>query len=173
MKRVLAIVSIAALYLIAGAQAASAQTTITMTVTGCEPTSTGVSTIVRGTLTPIPQTPFKISIVSNVQGEVAHISLPAGFDISDATATFLGPAPLGQLTAFAYQDLDGDDFPDPGEIFAISSVKSPCHPGPPGAEQCSNGNWRAFGWFASQGDCVAFFRTRGANPPGQTVPNHP
>jgi hypothetical protein len=166
MKRLVALLSITCLCLLAGAQSASAQTAVTINTTGCVPiTNAGVFTIITGTITPVPQTEYDISVVSNVRGEVFHITLSAGFDISGASVS-VGPAPLGQLTATVFQDLDQDDVLDPAEpVLGSASVHSPCHPGPTHAEECSNGGWQSFG-FASQGDCVAFVRTGGANEPG-------
>ena len=91
MKRLVTLLSITCLCLLAGAQAASAQHTSTLRATGCLPTSTGVFTTLSGTLTPVPQTEFDISIVSTVRGELFHITLPAGFDIS-GTSVSVGPA---------------------------------------------------------------------------------
>jgi hypothetical protein len=31
--------------------------------------------------------------------------------------------------------------------------------------QCKKGDWRTFGVFKNQGDCVSFFATGGKNPP--------
>jgi hypothetical protein len=44
------------------------------------------------------------------------------------------------------------------------------HRGPKGAAQCGNGNWRTFGVFKNQGDCVAWVKTGGANAPGKNKP---
>jgi FG-GAP-like repeat len=38
-------------------------------------------------------------------------------------------------------------------------------PLPASHEECTNGGWRRFGVFKSQGDCVSFVATRGKNPP--------
>ena len=173
MKRLAALLSITCLCLLAGAQSASAQHTVTLSATGCLPTSTGVFTTLSGTITPVPQTEFDISVVSNVRGEVFHITLPAGFDITGAGVS-VGPAPLGRLTSTVFQDLDQDNVRDPSEpILGTTSLHSPCHPGPTRAQQCSNGGWQSFGLFTSQGDCVAYITTLGANEPGQNVPGPP
>ena len=86
----------------------------------------------------------------------------------------VGPAPLGRLTATAFQDLDQDDVRDPTEpVIGTASLTSPCRPGPTRAEQCSNEIWRTFGIFASQGDCVAYVTTLGTNEPGPNEPGPP
>jgi hypothetical protein len=172
MKRAAALLAIIAIGLLTAAPSAPAQTTATATAT-CQPSTEGVSTLLSGTITPVPQTEFDISIVSSVRGQVFHITLPAGFDITGAGIS-VGPAPLGRLTITVFQDLNHNDVRDPGEpILASTFLTSPCRPGPTRAEQCSNGAWRAFGFFNSQGDCVAFVTTGGSNEPGQNVPGPP
>ena len=107
------------------------------------------------------------------EGEVFHISLPAGFNITGISIS-VGPVPLGRLTTTLFQDMDQDDLRDPGEpTLGSTTLTSSCHPDPTRAQQCSNGGWRTFGLFSSQGDCVAFVTTRGANEPGQNVPGPP
>ena len=173
MKRVAALLLTAVGGLLTIVPSASAQSTITLNATGCFPTSGGVLTTLSGSITPVPATDFDISVVSSVKGEVFHISLPAGFDITGASVS-VGPAPLGRLTSTVFQDLDQDDVRDPSEpILATAAVTSRCHPGPARAEQCSNGNWQTFGLFTSQGDCVAWITTQGSNEPGQNVPGPP
>jgi hypothetical protein len=173
MKRLAVLVSVTCVFLVAGAQSASAQHVVTLSATGCQPTNTGVFTIITGTITPVPQTEYDVSVVSNLQGEVFHFTLPAGFDITGVSIS-VGPAPLGRLTSTVFQDLDQDNLRDPSEpILGSASVKSPCHPGPSRAEECSIGGWQSFGLFSSQGDCVAFITSRGTNEPGQNAPGPP
>jgi hypothetical protein len=172
MKRAAAFLSIAVVGLLAAAPSSPAQTTATASAT-CQPSTQGVFTTLSGSITPVPQTEFDLSIVSSVRGEVFHITLPAGFDITAASVS-VGPAPLGRLTITVFRDLNQNDVRDPGEpILASTALTSPCRPGPTRAEQCSNGGWQAFGFFTSQGDCVAFTTTRGSNEPGQNVPGPP
>jgi hypothetical protein len=168
-RRLAVLVSVTCVFLATGVQSASAQHTVTLTATGCQATASGVFTSLTGSITPVPQTEFDISLVSSVRGEVFHITLPAGFDITGAS-TSVGPAPLGRLTSTVFQDLDQDNVRDPSEpILGTTALTSPCHPGPTRAEQCGNGGWQAFG-FTSQGDCVAFVTTGGKNEPGKNIP---
>jgi hypothetical protein len=169
MKRLAVLVSVTCVFLATGVPSASAQHTVTLTATGCQPTASGVFTSLTGSITPVPRTEFDISLVSSVRGEVFDITLPAGFDITGAS-TSVGPAPLGRLTSTVFQDLDQDNVRDPSEpILGTTALTSPCHPGPTRAEQCGNGGWQAFD-FTSQGDCVAFVTTGGKNEPGKNIP---
>lgn len=173
MKRAAGLVLTAIVGLLAAAPSAPAQSTLTLSATECQPSTGGVLTGLSGSITPVPETEFDISVVSSVSGEVFHFTLPAGFDITGVTI-FVGPAPLGRLTATVFQDLDQDDVRDPSEpVLGSVAVTSRCHPGPTRAEQCSNGNWRTFGFFTSQGDCVAYVTTGGTNEPGQNEPGPP
>jgi hypothetical protein len=39
---------------------------------------------------------------------------------------------------------------------------------PTSKEECKNGDWRTFGVFKNQGDCVSFVATKGKNPPANS-----
>ena len=54
----------------------------------------------------------------------------------------------------------------------VQSLLVDCAP-PATAERCKNGDWRAFGVFRNQGDCVAFLTTRGKNEAGRNAPEPP
>jgi hypothetical protein len=170
-KRLATLLSITCVCLLGGAQSASAQAPVH--VRECQATSLGAFAILTGSGLPVPSTEFDVSIVSSVRGEVFHITLPAGFDVNGISIS-VGPVPLGRLTTTLFQDLDQDDVQDAGEpTLSSTTLISNCHPGPTRAQQCSNGGWQTFGLFSSQGDCVAFVTTRGANEPGQNVPGPP
>jgi hypothetical protein len=63
---------------------------------------------------------------------------------------------------------DCSTFPGPFNVETITSIDfvvTDAAPLPTSKEQCKNGDWRNFGVFKNQGDCVRFVATGGKNPP--------
>jgi hypothetical protein len=122
-----------------------------------------------GSITPVPSTNYDISLVSSTQGEVFHISLPAGFDISQASVSLR--LPLGVVDITAFQDLNNNDVQNPGEpTIASTTLNRPCEP--QRTQQCKEGGWRNFPWlgFKNEGNCVSYVATGYRNDPGQNQP---
>jgi hypothetical protein len=45
------------------------------------------------------------------------------------------------------------------------AIVTDAKPLPTTKSQCRNGNWRTYGVFRNQGECVSFVATKGKNPP--------
>jgi hypothetical protein len=49
-----------------------------------------------------------------------------------------------------------------GDISVVDAPRAPTS-----KEECKSGDWRTFGVFKNQGDCVSFVATKGKHPPGK------
>jgi hypothetical protein len=54
---------------------------------------------------------------------------------------------------------------DPSLPVSGDAIVTDAKPLPTTKSQCRNGNWRTYGAFRNQGDCVSFVATKGKNPP--------
>jgi hypothetical protein len=163
MKRLVTAATVVLAAVLATSGTAQAQgSTFTVRVVRCDQQFPGDPTYyaeIMGAITPVPSTDYDISVVTTARGEINHLSLPGGFDITGAA--LIAPLPLGVVTFTAFHDLNNNNVQDSGEpTIASTGLDFPCEPQT--AEECKNGGWRTFPFlgFKNQGDCVSLIRHR-------------
>jgi hypothetical protein len=106
---------------------------------------------------------LRVSRNRAVIGMITTTGTPVFIDVTDGTPDLVGlvfpvappaaPCPAPGIQPSALPILSGD------------IVVTDAQPFPTSKNECKNGDWRTFGVFKNQGDCVSFVATKGKNQP--------